>query len=468
VVGLDVGVFRLLASILVKSYRGSSIMAESSNLSFMNKKVLIFGLGVLGGGVGAAEFFAKNGAVVKVTDLRSKDELSDSIERLSKYDISYILGKHTFSDFSWADLVIRNPSVPLKSSYLQYCFDNKIQVEMVDSLFCKLTKAKIIGVTGTRGKTTTATLIYKLLKTAGFNAYLAGNIPGKSSLELLDKAGRSSYVVLELSSWQLQAFGWSKISPSVSVVTNIYEDHLNRYKDASEYIEDKKNIVRYQNKSDIAFLNKDDKRVCEFEKVAGGKVEYYSKDDLRQKARAIKLIGEHNRENVAASVAVAGFLGVNKDIAAAVLGEFSGVAHRFSLVREISGVNFINDTTATTPVSVIKALESLPVRRVILIAGGNKKNLSIREMGKVIAKRAKAVVYLVGNGTDELRSLVRKEKRVKDLGVFSKMSRAVKMARTYAKMGDYVLLSPGFTSFAMYRNEFERGEDFCRVVKNIK
>jgi len=444
-------------------------MVESSNLSFENKKVLIFGLGVLGGGVGAARFFCDNGAQVRVTDLRGKKELSNPISKLNKFKIKYKLGGHDYADFDWADLVIRNPGVPLESAYLQYCFDNNIKVEMVESLFCKLTKAKVIGITGTRGKTTTSYLIYLFLKEGGFNPYLAGNIPDCATLDLLGKADKNSIVVLELSSWQLQAFGWDEISPQVSLVTNIYEDHLNRYESMDSYIRDKKNIVIYQKKNDIAFLNRDDERVYRFAKNTRAKAIYFSKNDLTEDiVRASQLPGEHNLENIAAGWSVAKHFGLSEDKVIGVLKKFGGVAHRLELVKVIDGVSFVNDTTATTPVAAIAAIESFEKGKIILICGGNKKNLTIEDLAEKIVEKVKAVVYLAGDGTDEVRALVRKKGFAGlDLGVFDKMNKAVERARKAAGTGEVVLLSPGFSSFAMYKNEFERGSDFCKVVSNL-
>lgn len=437
--------------------------------SFQGKKVLIFGLGVLGGGVGAARFFAEEKAKVRVTDLKHKEELKESISKLSGYKIEYVLGRHRYADFDWADLVIRNPGVQRESLYLKYCFKKKKWVEMAESLLAKLTRARIIGVTGTRGKSTTSSLTYEFLKMGGFDVYLGGNMPGKSSLELLKKTDEESIIVLELSSWQLQAFGWGKISPWMAVVTNIYEDHLNRYKNIKEYIDDKKNIVKFQKANDVAFLNKENREVVGFASETRGRVIFYNKNSLPDDIEAeCRLKGEHNKENVAAAFKVGKYLGISDEKIKKALRQFEGLAHRLQLVREINGVKFYNDTTSTTPVATIKALDCFKKGKIVLIAGGNKKNLTIDDLAEKICKRVKGVVFLKGDGTNELRELLKKKKfEGEDLGVFHKMQEAVKRVKKITKRDDIVLLSPGFTSFSMYKNEFERGEDFINVVKNL-
>jgi UDP-N-acetylmuramoylalanine--D-glutamate ligase len=241
-------------------------------MDFTGKKVVVMGLGTLGGGVGTARFFAKKGARVVVTDLKSREELKTSVEELSQYPIEYILGNHREEDFIKADLIIKNPSVPSSSPFIELARKNNIRVEMAESLFMELSPTKnIIGVTGTRGKSTTSQMIYEIIKTAGRKVVLGGNVKGIATLELLGAIDDSYYVVLELSSWMLEGFGWNKVSPWISVITNIYPDHLNRYKGMDEYINDKKNIYKFQKKDDILILNKDDKTSQNFASEAPGR-----------------------------------------------------------------------------------------------------------------------------------------------------------------------------------------------------
>ena len=212
---------------------------------FKNKKVLVMGLGLHGGGVGAAKFFYKSGAEVLVTDLKTREQLKDSLQKLKQFKIKYSLGGHKESDFLWADLIIKNPDVPNTSPYLEIARKNNIQIETDVNLFLKLSEAFIVGVTGTKGKSTTSSLIYHILKSKYRRVFLAGNI-GVSPLDLRNKIKKSDKVVLELSSFELENLTQS---PDISVITNILPDHLNRYGDMKEYIKAKKQFFNIKIKT---------------------------------------------------------------------------------------------------------------------------------------------------------------------------------------------------------------------------
>src|SRR3989344_8818958 len=223
---------------------------------FSNKKITMMGLGLLGRGVAVAKFLASCGAVLTVTDLKIRKELAPSLLQLKKYkNIRYVLGRHELKDFSNCHLVIKAAGVPLDSPYVKEAIKNKVPVEMEASLFAKLSEAKIIGITGTRGKTTTAHVIYEILKKAGKKVFIGGNIRGGSTLPFISKFKGDCLVVLELDSWQLQGFGDSKISPNLAVFTTFYPDHLNYYKGSMKrYFDDKANILKYQKKGDFLIL----------------------------------------------------------------------------------------------------------------------------------------------------------------------------------------------------------------------
>jgi len=267
------------------------------------------GLGIIGKGLKDALFFYNQGAEVTVTDLKDESELIDSVNDLRKYpDIKLHLGKHIESDFKENDIIVRNPAIPKGSKFLQIARENNKEIIMEDSLFTKLTTAKVIGITGTRGKTTSSTLIYEILKYAGLDVHLSGNVRGTASLPLLDKLKEDSYVVLELSSWQLQGFEDEKISPQYSAITNIYEDHLDRYRGMSEYVNDKKNIYKFQQESDFLFLNKDidQKYLAEFKDEAQAKIIYFSKKDVIDYQSNLKSILEQIQKAI--------IPGINPDI----------------------------------------------------------------------------------------------------------------------------------------------------------
>jgi len=430
-----------------------------------NKKILILGLGLLGRGVKDAIFFAEQGAKVTVTDLKTKEELKDSIEQLKDFDINYTLGEHKKSDILNSDLIIRNAGIPQNSSYLKLAQKKKIPIEMDESLFAKYCPCKIIGITGTRGKTTTATLIYKILKEnlADKHVFLAGNIQGEATLPLINKVTKNDIVILELSSWQLQAFHWNKISPRIAVFTNLYPDHMNSYKNMTEYLNDKKAIFQYQKKSHYCILNKDQSRIKKLENEIPSKIKFFHKNDVPNDW-IINIPGEHNLENIAAAIQVAKILKISDESIQKSVENFSSVEHRLELVRTINKINFINDTTSTTPISGEKALKSTK-KPIILIAGGASKKLKLNKFSKSICKNVKAVILLEGSATDELENGLKVNKCDNLIsGKFDNFEEAIKQAYSISLPGDTILLSPGCSSFGMFKNEYDRGDQFKKIV----
>lgn len=443
--------------------------SKNTNLHeyFKGKKVLIMGLGHLGGGEGVARFFAEEGASVTVTDLKNEEELKETVLRLNGLPLGYVLGEHRREDFQNQDLIIRNPDVPRDSEFLKIAQVHEIPVEMDESLFLRLCPVPVIGVTGTRGKTTTTHLIGEILKGAGYHTLLGGNIPGVATLSLLRQITPRTKVVLELSSWQLQGLGEDKISPHIAVVTNIYPDHLNRYKNMEEYIADKKSIFEYQKGKDFLVLNQDDQIVKDFAKFTKSKIVWFKKDNW-PKDWLLKIPGRHNRANASAALAVGRLLKIDDEITKKAVGNFKGLPHRLEIIRQLDGVTYVSDSTSTTPVAGIAALKVYEGKPIILIASGNSKNLDLSEFAAEIAKLVKAVVLLEGTATDELEAKLRGQSpRLKILGRFGEFNEAILAAKSVAKAGDVILLSPGCTSFRMFKNEFDRGEQFRKIIQAL-
>jgi len=451
------------------------------------------GLGLHGGGVGTVRFLSSAGAKITVTDLKSKEELAPSLEKLKDLkNITYVFQQHRPEDFSSVDMIVKGPSVPWDNKQIKLALENKIPVEIDSSLFFKLCKNKIIGVTGTKGKTTTASLIYEILKLAGKNPFKIG-IGQTSVLDKLKELEKESIVVFELSSWRLSALGRYKISPQIAVFTNIYPDHLNYYKSMEDYIADKKNIFLFQKKENACVINGDDESTKKFEgeiksqlikfsknKISEGKAVYldndamYFNDGIDEKKiierKEIKIRGEHNLENIMAATAVAVLMEIKIEIIRKAIGEFSGVAHRLELVRELDGVKYINDTAATTPEAGISALNSF-FEPIILICGGSDKNLDMSEFAKEICKRVRNVIFLKGQATDKIIAEMKKENKYsawKNLKIFESMEEAVNFAREISEKGDVILLSPGSASFGLFVNEFDRGDKFKEIVKKFR
>jgi UDP-N-acetylmuramoylalanine--D-glutamate ligase len=297
--------------------------------------------------------------------------------------------------------------------------------------------------------------------------FLSGNIMGEATLPLLETAGPTDMVVLELSSWQLQGFHDARLSPNAAVFTNVHADHLNRYSGMDDYIEDKKAIYLYQTGDDFCLFNKDQAETAALAEEAPAGKAFFSVEDIPEQW-SIPLPGVHNRENVAAAVSLTRKLGVPDEIIRAAVEAFEGVEHRLQWLGEKDGVGFVNDSTSTTPVAGCAALAALEGRRILLIAGGADKKLDPTPFAIAAAEKAQKIALLEGEGTVGLeRELVKADGSHKVVGHFNDLSKAVHALMAQAQAGDVILLSPGCASFGLFRNEFDRGEQFIKIVQEI-
>jgi len=421
------------------------------------------GLGLLGRGIGVARFLAEAGAQLTITDLKTKKELKLSLDKLKKFKkINYILGRHRLADFRNKDMIIKAAGVPLDSLYIKEALRNKIPVEMDASLFIKLAKIKTIGITGTRGKSTVTDIIYQILKknySLG-NVFLGGNVKGVATLPLLKKVKKNDIVVLELDSWQLQGFNDLKISPQISVFTNFLPDHMNYYKNRMDlYFKDKSSIFKFQNKNDYLIVSQQAKKEItkRFNNIIKSKI-IITKNEKWQ----TKLIGEHNQENFNLASQVLEILGIKKSIIKKEIKNYSGLPGRMEFVRNFKGIDYYNDTNATSPEAVIAAINAIN-KDIILIAGGNDKELNYKEMVEIIEKKVKTLILIKGTATEKIVDLMGYSIETVD-----NMRDAIKKANKFAKNGDMILLSPGAASFGIFKNEYDRGNQFVKLVKRIK
>ncbi len=456
-------------------------------MDFKDKKITVMGLGLLGRGVGVVKFLVGKGARVTVTDLKSAKDLAPSVLEIKNFlknkkgarPVKFILGKHQLEDFKNVDIVFKAAGVPLDSPFIAEAKKNGVQIFMDDALFGREAGCKIIGITGTRGKTTTSNLIYEIARATGKKTYFAGNVRGMATLPLLDKVKKNDLAVLELSSWQLQGWRDLKISPEISVVTNIFPDHQNYYKNnMAKYVRDKEAIFANQTKNDFLVLNKNCAWCKKMAKRAAGKVIWFSASDV-PRGWNLKILGEHNLENVAAAVAVGKILGLSMARIKKAVENFRGAPGRLEFVREVRGVKFYNDTTATMPEATIAALHALGEKKIILICGGADKNLNFKNLAPVIKKYTKVVILLSGTATPKLQKQLlitnypastrrRGEAGQLPITVVRSMREAVEIAHKFATRGDVVLLSPSAASFGMFKNEFDRGDQFLKEIKKIK
>jgi UDP-N-acetylmuramoylalanine--D-glutamate ligase len=450
---------------------------------FKGKKITIMGLGLLGRGIGYTKFLAECGADIIVTDLKTKEQLKASVEAIKNYElkiknknkIKFVLGEHKLEDFKNRDMIIKSAGVPLDSMYIQEAKKNNISIEMDVSLFAKCApEVMIVGVTGTRGKSMTTTLIYEILKSnekfLKKNIYIGGNIRGVATLPLLKKVKKGDIVVCELDSWQLQGFGEARISPHIAVFTTFMPDHMNYYQNNMEkYFNDKANIFKYQKKEDILVILPDMKKLIP--KNIKSKLIIVDKRSVDNWKFNVK--GDHHRENLACAVKVASVLGIPEPKIKKVIAKFKDLEGRLQLLKTHKRIKIYNDNNATTPEATMAGIEALKVfpdpgsgeKKIVLICGGVDKGLPLDNFVKMVNAHCKYVVMIPGTGTERLINnyqLQIKNEVGKDL------KDIVKTALGKASRGDIILFSPAFASFGMFNNEYERNDLFIKIIKKLK
>jgi len=432
------------------------------------KKILLLGLGLHGGGAATARWLHRHGATLIVSDLRGAKLLEPSIKTLSRHKgIAYVLGRHRAADVRWADYVVYNPGVPKESAYVQLARRLNKPVYNEASLFFDRCRAPVIAVTGTRGKSTTASLIAAMCKRKNPRTILAGNIKTLCMLDVLGRVTRNHLVVLELSSWQLEGLNIVRGAPGIAVVTNLYPDHLNRYRSLSHYYSSKKEIFKHQAPEHFLVLNKGDRVLSQWHKEAASNAVFFSRSDHRALMKGMALAGEHNAENAAAAITAAKLYGVSARDIRSVLKNPPTLSGRQEIVAAKKGITYVNDTTATTPEAGIAALERFGGRRkkIVLIAGGADKKLMFDAWARSVKKYCKQAYLLAGDASNKQKKALAGFKNLdtghNDLGVL------VNSAASAALKGDIILFSPAAASFNLWSHEFTRGDDFIEAVSRI-
>jgi UDP-N-acetylmuramoylalanine--D-glutamate ligase len=439
-----------------------------------NDYVLIQGLGLNQGGVGAAKFFAEKGKKVVVTDLKPERELKPSVAALSDFDnIDFVLGEHRENDFKNASLLISSPAVPPNSKYVNIARDNNIPTYCPMTYFFAHKKGLTIGVTGTRGKSTTTKLIYEMLKKEKRKVFLGGNI-GRSVLDFLDQLDEESISVLEISNLMLLWFDQIKISPEISVLTCIYPDHLNRHPSFDHYVKTKTRIFKYQSAADLLVINQDHEITKNLAEKAQSQIEFFSKNDFDYQDLVSEdfhpLAGEYNQENMMGAVKVAKHLDISNQAIKQTIINYQGLYGRQMYMGEVNGVKVINDTCATMPQAVVAALRKYADYPTVLIFGGKDKGLSYQVLAKAIEKYPpKAIVVLSSSGADKLFADLEEDKiKTKIFKGCQTLEQAVAKAMDLADSGDLLLFSPGGSSFERFANEFDRGRQFDQIIKEYE
>lgn len=449
-------------------------------MDFSTKKIAVLGLGVEGEDI--VKFLIKHETEdITVFDQKSAKELGAIHQRLKCLISNFKLGPDYLKDgLAGFDVIFRSPAFRRFLPEIIKAEKRGAIISSTTKLFFDLCPGKIIGVTGTKGKGTTATLIYQILKEAKKKVFLAGNI-GQPMLTLLPKLTKESWVVLELSSFQL--IDMIK-SPHLAIVLFISSEHLDYHKDTNEYIQAKANIVRYQNKNDLAVLNADNQISSSFASLTPGRIYCFSRvrkvnggyirnkkiflfDKLIGSVKKLQLRGVHNWDNVCAAITGASLTGASLKSIKNTIFSFRGLEHRLEFVRKVNDISFYNDSFSTTPETAIAAIRSFD-QPIILIAGGSEKGSDYTQLGKEITQSSVKSLILIGEMAKKIKKVVQEAGfQGKIIYKPGRIREIVAQAFTEAEKGDIVLLSPGCASFDMFKNYKDRGVQFKKYVKAL-
>lgn len=454
-------------------------------MNFTDKKIAVLGLGIEG--LDLVAYLHKKKAKITGFDIKTKNELSEIIPKLKRLGIKLSLGENYLKEgLLGFDYIFRSPAIRLTRPELMKAKAVKIPILSATKLFFDLCPGKIIGVTGTKGKGTTATLIFKILKESGKKVFLLGNI-GKPPLRLLSRMDKETWVVFELSSFQLQDLDKS---PHIAVVLFITSDHLDYHPSTAAYIKAKMPIVSFQSNKDIAVINADYQASASFSKLTTARIFYYSrfnktngvyinnkkeivllansKNHILGATTDLKILGEHNWDNVSMASLATYLAGADLESIKKVIFSFSGLEHRLEMVTKIKNIIFYNDSFSTTPETTIAAIKSFD-QPLILIAGGSEKGSDFSQLGKEITHSSTKSLILIGKMAARIKQAVINE-NFQGLIIegLKTMDQVVEKAFDLAQPGMVVLLSPACASFDLFKDYKDRGNQFKKAVFNLK
>lgn len=444
------------------------------------KKVAVVGIGV--SNIPLIKFLVQLGAEVTAFDKKEEKELSDTVKDFSKLGVKFALGENYLSKLTGFEVVFKTPSMRIDSDALVKAKNEGAYITSEMEEFVKYCKGKIFGITGSDGKTTTTTIISKLLKEEGYTTWVGGNI-GTPLFAEIEKIKEDDMVVLELSSFQLMTID---CPIEVAICTNLAPNHLDMHKDMQEYIDAKKNIFLHQNNDGILVINLENDITSSFEKEAKGEVRKFSSKRTLEKGAFYKdgvlyldnkevckkedivIKGMHNVENY-----LAAFLATKDDVKISTMKRvaetFAGVEHRCELIKEIDGVKYYNDSIASSPTRTLAGLRAFDTK-VILIAGGYDKHIPFEPLANEGHPYIKELI-LLGATKDKIKEVfnkLAKEKGIKvNIHEVNTLEEAAKKAKELACEGDIVTLSPACASFDMFPNFAARGDKFKEIVNNL-
>ena len=449
------------------------------------RKVAIIGLGV--SNLPLLDYLYENKANVTIFDERNIDEIpKEVLDKMTQYNFGFYFGNNSLENLKGFNIIFRSPSCLPTRPELQEEEKNGAIVTTEIEMLMKMAPCKIIGVTGSDGKTTTTSLINSILQKANYNTFLGGNI-GTPLFTKLKDIKPDDIIVLELSSFQLMGM---EISPDIAVITNITPNHLNIHKDYNEYIDAKKNIFKYQDENGIVVLNYDNEITRKLAKDAKSKVIFFSsneklengfivdenvikecEDKIRKhilSSKDVLLRGKHNYENIATALAATNTL-VDTDIAVQAIKEFKPVEHRLEFIKEIDGVKWYNDSVSSSPTRTIAGLYAFH-EDIVLIAGGYDKNLDYKPIAKPILEKVKSLI-LLGQTSGKIFDAVKEESERQnkniDIYICENLEETANLAKKVSRKGEVVLFSPASASFDMFKNFADRGNKFKNIVNSL-
>lgn len=445
---------------------------------FKGKRITVVRIGLLGRGIGDAAFLAEAGAEVHVVDDAPQSVMQPAVDALNAFpNIQFTFGPYQSEHFTDCDLVLVGAGMPVDAPPLEAARAAGVPVTQSAALFAKLSQIPIIGVTGTRGKSTVTHLIHHVLSVVtGEHILLGGNIRGVSNLQLCKEITPDALAVMELDSWQLQGFGWEGISPQIAVFTNFMADHMNYYQTGNRSYEDAM-AAYFADKANI-FTNQSEGGVFVTTPAVWEEAQIFARGQNITLGQEVALVdasivpdelffsmpGEHNRLNAALAYRALAALNLTDDEIFGAMASFPGIEGRLQYLGEIGGAYIYNDNNATTPAATIAGLQALAdedgaERRILLIAGGAYKEVDPTPMIDAIAQYTKYVALLSGTGTDLISEALAAD-------IFDTLEAAVEATVSRAEAGDIVLFSPGFASFGMFKNEYERNDQFVSLIRS--
>lgn len=456
---------------------------EKFNNYIKNKKVAVLGIGI--SNMPLLDYLYNHNCFVTIFD-KNENIDKDIISKIKKYEMELSLGDGYLENLTNFDIIFRSPSIRPDVKEITKEVERGAILTSEIELVIEMCPGIVIGVTGSDGKTTTASLIHEILKQNNKKCYLGGNI-GMPLFTKLEQMDEETYVVLELSSFQLMTM---KVSPKISVITNITPNHLDIHKSYDEYIEAKANIFKYQDEKGLLIVNYDNEITRNLAKKANGKVVYFSRKEKTKEGVFIEngiikkiknnemqdilntkdmlLRGMHNFENASAAIGATGSI-VDIENQAKAIKNFKGVEHRLEFIRETNGIKWYNDSIGTSPTRTIAGLNAFD-EKIMLIAGGYDKHLDYTPIAKPIVEKVSSLI-LIGQTADKIEKAVEDELKAqgKTMNIcrVDTLEETVKLAKELAKSGEIVLFSPASASFDSFKNFMERGDKFKKIVREL-